>query len=56
MLSLQLLPIMIRKKNYFNTRSIENVISTLLPINHNAVIVIKSTIPIGYTRAAERKI
>ncbi|NLN42263.1 MAG: nucleotide sugar dehydrogenase, partial [Clostridiales bacterium] len=43
------------EKNYFNTRSIENVISTLLPINHNAVIVIKSTIPIGYTKQLKEK-
>jgi len=43
------------EKNYFNTSSIENVISTLLPINHNAVIVIKSTIPIGYTKQLKEK-
>jgi len=43
------------EKNYFNTSSIENVISTLLPINPNAVIVIKSTIPIGYTKQLKEK-
>lgn len=43
------------EKNYFNTSSIENVISTLLRINPNAVIVIKSTIPIGYTKQLKEK-
>lgn len=43
------------EKNYFDTSSIENVISTLLPINHNAVIIIKSTIPIGYTKRLKEK-
>jgi len=41
--------------NYFDTSSIENVISNLLPINPNAVIVIKSTIPIGYTKQLKEK-
>ena len=35
--------------NYFNTTSIENVIKTALNYNQNAIFVIKSTIPIGYT-------
>lgn len=43
------------EKNYFNTSSIENVINTLLPINHYTVIVIKSTIPIGYTKHLKEK-
>lgn len=43
------------EKNYFNTSSIENVINTLLPINCKAVIVIKSTIPIGYTKLLKEK-
>lgn len=43
------------EKNYFDTSSIENVISTLLPINRDAVMIIKSTIPIGYTKELKEK-
>jgi len=35
-------------KNYFDTKSIESVIKSVLSVNRNVLIVIKSTIPVGY--------
>ena len=38
-------------RNYFDTHSIEDVIDAVLAVNPDATIVIKSTIPVGYTRS-----
>lgn len=42
-------------KNYFDTSSVENAIETILSVNPNAVIIIKSTIPVGYTLEVRKK-
>lgn len=42
-------------KNYFDTSSVESVIEMVLSVNTHATIIIKSTIPVGYTESVREK-
>ena len=44
------------KKNFFDTSAVESVIRRVMAVNPDAMMVIKSTIPVGYTRSIQEKL
>ena len=42
-------------QNFFDTSAVEDVIEKVLKVNPNAIMVIKSTIPVGYTESVRKK-
>lgn len=43
------------KKNFFDTSAVENVVGTVMTVNPNAIMVIKSTVPVGFTETVRNR-
>ncbi len=42
-------------KNYFDTSSVENVLESVMTVNPDAILLIKSTVPVGYTESVSKR-